>query len=286
MKEYGAKGATVMIVFNKVSYSYDKNSGNAVDELSMSIEQNEWIALIGHNGSGKSTLAKLMNGLLLPTSGTISVDGLSLSEDTYWEIRKKVGMVFQNPENQFVGTTVMDDVAFGLENLGVTREEMVKRVSAALKEVDMYSFKDQAPNRLSGGQKQRVAIAGILAIMPEVIIFDEASTMLDPNGKQELLETIKGLRKTKKMTIVYITHDLSEAAYADRIIVMNEGRQWMSGKPREVFQYQNELSEIGLEIPLISSIYAGMNEHGVKLEKEPLHMKELVDQLWKLSSKM
>lgn len=234
-----------MIVFNKVSYSYDKNSGNAVDELSMSIEQNEWIALIGHNGSGKSTLAKLMNGLLLPTSGTISVDGLSLSEDTYWEIRKKVGMVFQNPENQFVGTTVMDDVAFGLENLGVTREEMVKRVSAALKEVDMYSFKDQAPNRLSGGQKQRVAIAGILAIMPEVIIFDEASTMLDPNGKQELLETIKGLRKTKKMTIVYITHDLSEAAYADRIIVMNEGRQWMSGKPREVFQYQNELSEIG-----------------------------------------
>lgn len=286
MKEYGAKGATVMIVFNKVSYSYDKNSGNAVDELSMSIEQNEWIALIGHNGSGKSTLAKLMNGLLLPTSGTISVDGLSLSEDTYWEIRKKVGMVFQNPENQFVGTTVMDDVAFGLENLGVTGEEMVKRVSAALKEVDMYSFKDQAPNRLSGGQKQRVAIAGILAIMPEVIIFDEASTMLDPNGKQELLETIKGLRKTKKMTIVYITHDLSEAAYADRIIVMNEGRQWMSGKPREVFQYQNELSEIGLEIPLISSIYAGMNEHGVKLEKEPLHMKELVDQLWKLSSKM
>lgn len=275
-----------MIVFNKVSYSYDKNSGNAVDELSMSIEQNEWIALIGHNGSGKSTLAKLMNGLLLPTSGTISVDGLSLSEDTYWEIRKKVGMVFQNPENQFVGTTVMDDVAFGLENLGVTGEEMVKRVSAALKEVDMYSFKDQAPNRLSGGQKQRVAIAGILAIMPEVIIFDEASTMLDPNGKQELLETIKGLRKTKKMTIVYITHDLSEAAYADRIIVMNEGRQWMSGKPREVFQYQNELSEIGLEIPLISSIYAGMNEHGVKLEKEPLHMKELVDQLWKLSSKM
>ena len=275
-----------MIVFNKVSYSYDKNSGNAVDELSMSIEQNEWIALIGHNGSGKSTLAKLMNGLLLPTSGTISVDGLSLSEDTYWEIRKKVGMVFQNPENQFVGTTVMDDVAFGLENLGVTREEMVKRVSAALKEVDMYSFKDQAPNRLSGGQKQRVAIAGILAIMPEVIIFDEASTMLDPNGKQELLETIKGLRKTKKMTIVYITHDLSEAAYADRIIVMNEGRQWMSGKPREVFQYQNELSEIGLEIPLRSSIYAGMNEHGVKLEKEPLHMKELVDQLWKLSSKM
>lgn len=275
-----------MIVFNKVSYSYDKNSGNAVDELSMSIEQNEWIALIGHNGSGKSTLAKLMNGLLLPTSGTISVDGLSLSEDTYWEIRKKVGMVFQNPENQFVGTTVMDDVAFGLENLGVNREEMVKRVSAALKEVDMYSFKDQAPNRLSGGQKQRVAIAGILAIMPEVIIFDEASTMLDPNGKQELLETIKGLRKTKKMTIVYITHDLSEAAYADRIIVMNEGRQWMSGKPREVFQYQNELSEIGLEIPLISSIYAGMNEHGVKLEKEPLHMKELVDQLWKLSSKM
>ncbi|MBR7553869.1 energy-coupling factor ABC transporter ATP-binding protein [Allobacillus sp. GCM10007491] len=275
-----------MIEFNKVSYSYDKNSGNAVDELSMSIEQNEWIALIGHNGSGKSTLAKLMNGLLLPTSGTISVDGLSLSEDTYWEIRKKVGMVFQNPENQFVGTTVMDDVAFGLENLGVPREEMVKRVSAALKEVDMYSFKDQAPNRLSGGQKQRVAIAGILAIMPEVIIFDEASTMLDPNGKQELLETIKGLRKTKKMTIVYITHDLSEAAYADRIIVMNEGRQWMSGKPREVFQYQNELSEIGLEIPLISSIYAGMNEHGVKLEKEPLHMKELVDQLWKLSSKM
>ena len=275
-----------MIVFNKVSYSYDIISGNAVDELSRSIEQNEWIALIGHNGSGKSTLAKLMNGLLLPTSGTISVDGLSLSEDTYWEIRKKVGMVFQNPENQFVGTTVMDDVAFGLENLGVTREEMVKRVSAALKEVDMYSFKDQAPNRLSGGQKQRVAIAGILAIMPEVIIFDEASTMLDPNGKQELLETIKGLRKTKKMTIVYITHDLSEAAYADRIIVMNEGRQWMSGKPREVFQYQNELSEIGLEIPLISSIYAGMNEHGVKLEKEPLHMKELVDQLWKLSSKM
>nr|WP_289038543.1 energy-coupling factor ABC transporter ATP-binding protein [uncultured Allobacillus sp.] len=275
-----------MIEFNKVSYSYDKDRGNAVDELSLSIEQNEWIALIGHNGSGKSTVAKLMNGLLLPTDGNISVGGLPLSEDTYWEIRKKVGMVFQNPENQFVGTTVMDDVAFGLENLGVPREEMVKRVASALKEVDMYAFKDQAPNRLSGGQKQRVAIAGILAIMPEVIIFDEASTMLDPNGKKELLETIKGLRKTKEMTIVYITHDLSEAAYADRIIVMNEGKQWMSGKPREVFQYRDELSEIGLEIPLISSIYSGMNKHGVKLEKEPLHMKELVDQLWKLSSKM
>ncbi|MFC0013851.1 MULTISPECIES: energy-coupling factor transporter ATPase [Allobacillus] len=275
-----------MIEFNKVSYSYDKNRGNAVDELSLFIEQNEWIALIGHNGSGKSTVAKLMNGLLLPTEGNVSVSGLPLSEDTYWDIRKKVGMVFQNPENQFVGTTVMDDVAFGLENLGFPREEMVKRVASALKEVDMYAFKDQAPNRLSGGQKQRVAIAGILAIMPEVIIFDEASTMLDPNGKKELLETIKGLRKIKKMTIVYITHDLSEAAYADRIIVMNEGKQWMSGKPREVFQYRDELSEIGLEIPLISSIYSGMNKHGVKLEKEPLHMKELVDQLWKLSSKM
>ncbi len=274
-----------MIHFNQVSFAYGDDQVDVIRELDLSIDKNEWVALIGHNGSGKSTAAKLMNGLLLPKSGKVTVGGTELNEETYWDIRKKVGMVFQNPENQFVGTTVMDDVAFGLENLGVPREEMKERVDEALYLVGMYDYREHAPHRLSGGQKQRVAIAGILAIMPDVIIFDEATTMLDPMGRQELLKTIEELREKQEITIIYITHDLSEAALADRMIVMNQGEKWLSGKPREIFKQTRALVEIGLEVPFVTRVADGMKQHGIQLIEEPLHYHELVDQLWKLNSK-
>ena len=274
-----------MIHFNQVSFAYGDDQVDVIRELDLSIDKNEWVALIGHNGSGKSTAAKLMNGLLLPKSGKVTVGGTELNEETYWDIRKKVGMVFQNPENQFVGTTVMDDVAFGLENLGVPREEMKERVDEGLYLVGMYDYREHAPHRLSGGQKQRVAIAGILAIMPDVIIFDEATTMLDPMGRQELLKTIEELREKQEITIIYITHDLSEAALADRMIVMNQGEKWLSGKPREIFKQTRALVEIGLEVPFVTRVADGMKQHGIQLIEEPLHYHELVDQLWKLNSK-
>ncbi len=274
-----------MIHFNQVSFAYGDDQVDVIRELDLSIDKNEWVALIGHNGSGKSTAAKLMNGLLLPKSGKVTVGGTELNEETYWDIRKKVGMVFQNPENQFVGTTVMDDVAFGLENLGVPRKEMKERVDEALYLVGMYDYREHAPHRLSGGQKQRVAIAGILAIMPDVIIFDEATTMLDPMGRQELLKTIEELREKQEITIIYITHDLSEAALADRMIVMNQGEKWLSGKPREIFKQTRALVEIGLEVPFVTRVADGMKQHGIQLIEEPLHYHELVDQLWKLNSK-
>ncbi len=271
-----------MIKLNNVSFKYSEEATPVVKQLSLTIHEGEWVSLVGHNGSGKSTVAKLMNGLLLPAEGTILIDNMELNESTIWEARKKIGMVFQNPENQFVGTTVMDDVVFGLENLGIKKDEMEKRMIDSLKLVGMLDYKLHEPHRLSGGQKQRVAIAGVLAIMPDVIIFDEASTMLDPNGKKELIQTIKQLRKERDLTMITITHDLNEVAHTDRVVALNEGEKWFDGSPRELFKKYDELSEIGLLPPFTTELARVLKANQIHLTEEPLNYKELVDQLWTL----
>lgn len=238
------------------------------------------MAIVGHNGSGKSTLAKLLNGLQFPQKGTIEVCGIPLSEDTVWDIRKKVGMVFQNPDNQFVGATVQDDVAFALENNGVPREQMVLRVTNALEKVQMGNFLNQEPHNLSGGQKQRVAIAGVIALRPQVIILDEATSMLDPRGREEVLNTVRELKADHQMTVISITHDLEEAAKADRIIVMNKGKLYREGTPEEIFRLDEELISLGLDMPFPVKMSKLLNEKGIKLEKPYLTEEELVAELW------
>ena len=213
-----------VVIIENLSFKYDEQEDYVLKDLSLEIYNGEWLAIVGHNGSGKSTLAKLMNGLEYPQEGSIEICGIKLTEETIWDTRRQVGMVFQNPDNQFVGTTVQDDVAFGLENNGVPREEMVGRVKTSLQRVKMDQFLDQEPHHLSGGQKQRVAIAGVVALRPRIIILDEATSMLDPRGREEVLETIRDLKGSNQMTVISITHDLEEAARADRMIVMNQGR--------------------------------------------------------------
>ena len=207
-----------------LNYTYPEAKQQALTDVSFDVAKGEWLAIIGHNGSGKSTLAKNLNGLLAPESGTVQVAGMTLSEETVWDIRAKVGIVFQNPDNQFVGATVADDVAFGLENRGVPRPEMIKRVDEALDRVGMTAFADREPARLSGGQKQRVAIAGIVAQRPEIIILDESTSMLDPAGRQEVLGVIRELKDELGLTVLSITHDIDEAAEAHRIILLNDGK--------------------------------------------------------------
>src|SRR3954447_12485808 len=209
-----------LIQLQNISYQYDGQTALALEDVSFDVYDSEWLAIVGHNGSGKSTLAKLLNGLQFPQKGTIEVCGIQLSEDTVWDVRKQVGMVFQNPDNQFVGATVQDDVAFALENNGIPREVMVDRVKSSLKNVQMDTFLNQEPHNLSGGQKQRVAIAGVIALRPSVIILDEATSMLDPKGREEVLDLVFDLKNKYNMTVISITHDLEEAARADRIVVM------------------------------------------------------------------
>lgn len=269
----------LIVEVDRVSFRYEDQEQNALDRVSFQVYEGEWVAIVGHNGSGKSTLAKLLNGLQFAHEGSIVIDGLEMSEDTLWDIRKKVGLVFQNPDNQFVGTTVKDDVAFGLENNGVPREEMVERVKQSLDKVKMLSFLDQEPHHLSGGQKQRVAIAGVLALKPSIIILDEATSMLDPQGRQEVLTMIKAL-KEDKMTILSITHDLEEAAHADRLIVMNQGKVFREGAPRDIFQMETELLEIGLDIPFPVKVRESLKRKGVVLKDVYLSEEELVTELW------
>ncbi len=269
-----------VVKIENISFKYDEQEGYALKDLSLQVYDGEWLAIVGHNGSGKSTLAKLMNGLQYPLEGTIEICGIRLNKETVWETRKLVGMVFQSPDNQFVGTTVQDDVAFGLENNGVPRGEMVKRVIASLEKVHMEKFLDQEPHHLSGGQKQRVAIAGVLALQPKIIILDEATSMLDPRGREEVLETIRELKGTNQLTVISITHDLEEAAKADRIIVMNRGRLYKEGTPEEIFQMDEELVELGLDIPFSVKISKKLREKGIPLDKFYLSEEELVAQLW------
>ncbi|WP_313802139.1 energy-coupling factor ABC transporter ATP-binding protein [Cytobacillus sp.] len=269
-----------LVQLENVSFQYALEAGFALKNVSFDIYEGEWLAIVGHNGSGKSTLAKLLNGLQFPQEGSIQMNGMLLSEETVWEIRKKVGMVFQNPDNQFVGTTVQDDVAFGLENNGIAREEMVERVKYSLEKVNMSQFLDQEPHHLSGGQKQRVAIAGVIALRPSIIILDEATSMLDPRGREEVLETVRELKENHHMTVISITHDLEEAVKADRIIVMNKGELYREGSPEEIFQMDEELVQLGLDIPFPVKMSKLLKEQGVSLSRHFLSEEELVEELW------
>ena len=269
-----------IVQIENISYQYEGQSSYALENVSLSIFEGEWLAIVGHNGSGKSTLAKLLNGLQFPQKGNINVRGISLSEETVWEIRKQVGMVFQNPDNQFVGATVQDDVAFALENNGIPREDMVDRVKESLKNVQMDTFLNQEPHNLSGGQKQRVAIAGVIALRPSVIILDEATSMLDPKGREEVLDLVLDLKNKYNMTVISITHDLEEAARADRIVVMNKGKVYREGTPEAIFQMDEELIELGLDIPFPVKMSKLLKEMGLDITKPYLTEEELVADLW------
>ncbi|MDQ0272608.1 energy-coupling factor ABC transporter ATP-binding protein [Cytobacillus purgationiresistens] len=275
-----------LVQLDDISFKYDTEGDYALRHVSIDIYEGEWLAIVGHNGSGKSTMAKLLNGLNFPQEGSITVDSLALSEDTVWDIRDKIGMVFQNPDNQFVGTTVQDDVAFGLENHGIPRDDMIKRVQQALESVKMEQFLDQEPHHLSGGQKQRVAIAGVLALRPDIIVLDEATSMLDPRGREEVLETVRILKKDHKMTVISITHDLEEAAKADRIIVMNKGELYKQGTPEEIFQLDEELVSLGLDIPFPVKMSKMLKALDIPVTKYHLSEEELVADIWTSHSKM
>ena len=252
----------------------------ALNKVSLNINKGEWIAIIGHNGSGKSTLAKTINGLLLPESGSIKVNGQEINEKTIWEVRRNVGMVFQNPDNQFVGSTVEDDVAFGLENQGVPREEMLVRVRESLEQVRMVEFMRKEPSRLSGGQKQRVAIAGIVALRPNVIILDEATSMLDPEGRLEVIATVKKIKEENNLTVLSITHDIDEAANANRIFVMKKGELIQEGTPEEIFSQGEKLIELGLDLPFPERLKSALKARGVDVPKEYMTEEGMVDWLW------
>lgn len=267
-----------------VFYKYEDTEKYAVKDVSISAQKGEWVALVGHNGSGKSTIAKLLNGLLFPEDGLIKIGHFVLSEKNIWDIRRQVGMVFQNPDNQFVGATVQDDVAFGLENHGVPHDTMVERVESALNEVGMQSYALHEPARLSGGQKQRVAIAGVLALQPDVIILDEATSMLDPRGRAEVMETIRIMREQEDITVISITHDLDEVLFADRVIVMNNGEVHSEGTPQEIFEQTDAMREIGLGVPFIIELQEKLVAGGFETGSTVLSEGALLDQLWKLNS--
>ncbi|MFF2796832.1 energy-coupling factor ABC transporter ATP-binding protein [Lysinibacillus xylanilyticus] len=272
-----------ILSLNNVTFSYtpeEKESRNAVENVSFAVQEGEWIAIVGHNGSGKSTIAKLMNGLLYPQQGDVRILREPLSEDNLWESRSQIGMVFQNPDNQFVGATVQDDVAFALENNGVPFEEMVERVHAALEQVKMNNFLDHEPHHLSGGQKQRVAIAGALAMKPKLLILDEATSMLDPQGRAEVLQTVQTLRAETGLTVISITHDLEEAMLADRVLFMNDGKKFAEGTPAEIFALGDKLVEFGLDLPFAMKLSKLLQKEGVPLVGQHMTEEELVNDLW------
>lgn len=252
-----------------------------VKDITFHVKRGEWLSIVGHNGSGKSTTIRLIDGLLEAESGEIVIDGQRLTEENVWNIRRQIGMVFQNPDNQFVGATVEDDVAFGLENQGLSRQEMKKRVEEALDLVGMLDFKKREPARLSGGQKQRVAIAGIVALRPAILILDEATSMLDPEGRRELIETVKGIRKDYDMTVISITHDLEEVAMSDRVLVMKKGEIESTSSPRELFS-RNDLDQIGLDDPFANQLKHSLSQNGYDLPENYLTESELEDKLWEL----
>ncbi len=270
-----------VISIKNIHFNYqDQDTREALSDVSLDVYEGEWLAIIGHNGSGKSTLAKMMNGLLEASSGEIYIDGQLLTEDTVYEARRKVGMVFQNPDNQFVGTTVEDDIAFGLENIGMPRDEMVRKINTSLEMVRMTKFKEKEPARLSGGQKQRVAIAGMIALAPKVVILDEATSMLDPQGRYEVISTIQQLHKEKGITVISITHDLDEAAQADRVLLMEGGKVNRIGKPSEIFEMGTALVDKGLDVPFSEKLKAVLKEKGLNVPSEYLDEEGLVEWLW------
>ncbi|EPU35708.1 energy-coupling factor ABC transporter ATP-binding protein [Streptococcus agalactiae] len=278
---------TNIITVNNLFFKYDSNQTHyQLENVSFHVKQGEWLSIIGHNGSGKSTTVRLIDGLLEAESGQIIIDGQELTEDNVWELRHKIGMVFQNPDNQFVGATVEDDVAFGLENKGIPLKDMKERVVQALDLVGMSEFKMREPARLSGGQKQRVAIAGAVAMRPQVIILDEATSMLDPEGRLELIRTIRAIRQKYNLTVISITHDLDEVALSDRVIVMKNGKVESTSTPKALFGRGNRLISLGLDVPFTSRLMAELAANGLDIGTEYLTEKELEEQLWELNLKM
>ncbi|CAM3071284.1 energy-coupling factor ABC transporter ATP-binding protein [Lactococcus hircilactis] len=263
-------------------FKYDKTQ--EVEQLSgvnFYVARGEWVSIIGKNGSGKSTTARLIDGLLEGFTGSVKIDNVLLSQENVWTLRKKIGMVFQNPDNQFVGATVEDDVAFGMENQGIARDEMKRRVDEALLAVNMQAFKSKEPARLSGGQKQRVAIAGMIALRPEIIILDESTSMLDPTGRDEMMRVIHEIKDKFKLTVLSITHDLDEAAHSDRIIVMNEGKIVQIAEPEVLFSSNKDMVEIGLDVPFTTNLMTDLERHGFDLPKAYMDETQLADQLAK-----
>ncbi|WKY45442.1 energy-coupling factor transporter ATPase [Eubacteriaceae bacterium ES2] len=277
----------IMIKVNKVSYSYPVQSGQeavyALNDVSFEVKKGEFVGIIGHNGSGKSTLSKLLNAIILPNQGDVLINGMNTkAEENVWLIRQSAGMVFQNPDNQLVATIVEEDVAFGPENLGVPPLEIRNRVDQALAVVEMQAYAKQKPHQLSGGQKQRIAIAGILAMEPDCIIFDEPTAMLDPSGRREVMETIKKLNRDKNMTVIHVTHYMSEIIDADRIIVMDQGKIVMQGKPAEIFTQVEALKKIGLDVPQMTELAYELSKEAVNLSGSILSIDEMVEALCQL----
>ena len=255
----------------------------AIDDLTLDIKQGDFVAILGHNGSGKSTFAKQINGILLPTDGTVWISGMNTADDAHiWDIRKTAGMVFQNPDNQIIGTIVDEDVGFGPENMGVPSAEIWKRVEKSLKAVGMWEYRDHSPNKLSGGQKQRVAIAGVVAMQPKCIVLDEPTAMLDPNGRREVIRTVQELNRQEHVTVILITHYMEEVIEANRIIVMDQGRVVMQGTPKEVFSHVEELKGYRLDVPQATLVAYELQKKGVPLPDGILSMRELEQELEKL----
>ena len=275
-----------LLKFENVSFSYDKKI-SAIKGVSLSVERGEYVAVIGHNGSGKSTLAKLANGLIKPDCGTVTVGDFSTSDKkSVFEVRKRVGVVFQNPDNQLVASIVEDDVAFGPENLGVPRKEIGERIDFALKSVGMEKFRRSSPMRLSGGQKQRIAIAGVLALKPEILVLDESTAMLDPQGRKEVLDVVKKLNREQNVTVITITHYMDEVVGADKVYVISDGQIALSGTPKEIFERKDLLKSIGLELPIATYVADKLIEKGVPLPKDILDGQRLKEELCALKQKI
>lgn len=274
-----------IISIKNLNYTYPDAKHPAINDLSLDIFKNEWLSIVGKNGSGKSTLTKLIDGLIEASSGTIAIAGQVINEQNIWDARKKIGIIFQNPDHQFVGATVEDDVAFGLENQGMPREQMVENIDRALELVKMSDFKRRDPQSLSGGQKQRVAIAGVLATKPQIVIMDESTSMLDPDGRKTVLNLVQQLRKEQDLTIISITHDIEETELSQRIVVLNDGRIVQDDKPEVIYNLGADLQKYGLEEPFSSELMSTLRED-LKLPEGYLSEGELKQELWKLHSNM
>ena len=277
---------TSKLIFDYIRRDEEENIeevNRAIDDVSIEIKEGEFVAVLGHNGSGKSTFAKQLDAILLPTDGTVWIQGLDTSkEENLWEVRKKTGMVFQNPDNQIIGTVVEEDVGFGPENLGVPTEEIWKRVEKSLEAVGMIEYRHHSPNKLSGGQKQRVAIAGVVAMEPKCIVLDEPTAMLDPNGRKEVLRAVEELRRREKVTVILITHYMEEVVDADRVIVMDQGNVVMEGTPREIFSRVEELKKYRLDVPQVTLLAYELQQRGLPLSNGILKTEELVKELCQL----
>ena len=275
-----------LILANHCSYTYEGAQQQAVRDATFCVYEGEFVAVLGRNGSGKSTLAKLLNALFLPTKGTVTVMGMDTRmEEKLWDIRQRVGMVFQNPDNQLVATIVEEDVAFGLENMGVPQPEIRPRVDEALAAVGMEQRALHAPHMLSGGQKQRVAVAGMLAMRPKVLVLDESTAMLDPAGRRDVFATVRRLNREEGITVVWITHFMEEAAQADRIVIMHEGSVAMEGEPRALFGQVEKIRELGLDAPPMAALAHDLRAHGIDVAKDTMTLGEMVEELCRLSAK-